>query len=87
MTRVHVVHIYLHVSYTHNHMVENLYNTKFIVVNMTEIVANDKISSSDHRWLKKIFLLSCSLKSKMNNICAFFCSSLCYIQYKCEKGK
>jgi hypothetical protein len=27
-------------------MAENLYNTKFIVANMTEIVANDKISSS-----------------------------------------
>jgi len=38
MTRVHVVHI----SCTHNHMVENLYNTKFIVANMTKIVANDK---------------------------------------------
>jgi hypothetical protein len=25
----------------HNHMVENLYNTKFIVVNMIEIVANE----------------------------------------------
>jgi len=28
-------------SCTHNRMVENLYNTKFIVANMTEIVTND----------------------------------------------
>jgi len=41
MTRVHVVHIYLHVSCTHNLMAEKLCNTKFIVANMTNIVAND----------------------------------------------
>jgi hypothetical protein len=28
-------------SYRHNHMAEKLYNTKFIVANMTEIVGND----------------------------------------------
>jgi hypothetical protein len=28
-------------SCTHNHMIEKLYTTKFIVANMTEIVAND----------------------------------------------
>jgi hypothetical protein len=39
MTRVHVVHISLHVSCTHNHMAEKLYNIKFVVINMTEIVA------------------------------------------------
>ncbi len=41
MTCVHVVHIQLHVSCIHNHMAENLYNTKFIVANITKIVAND----------------------------------------------
>jgi hypothetical protein len=36
MTRVHVVHIQLHISCTHNRMAEKLYNTKFMVANMTE---------------------------------------------------
>jgi hypothetical protein len=40
MTHVHVVHIYLHVSCTHNHMAKKIYNIKFIIANMTNIVAN-----------------------------------------------
>jgi hypothetical protein len=34
-------------SCTHNRMVVNLYDMKFIVANMTEIITNDKISSSE----------------------------------------
>jgi hypothetical protein len=36
-------------------MVEKLYNTKFIVANMTKIVANDNQLHSD--WLQKIEFL------------------------------
>jgi len=35
------VSIYLHVNCTHNRMAQKLYNTKFLVINMIEIVIND----------------------------------------------
>jgi len=36
-------HVYMLYKFncTHNHMVQKLYNTKFVVVNMTEIIANN----------------------------------------------
>jgi hypothetical protein len=34
-------------SCTHNHMAEKLYNNKFIIANMTKIVANDNQLHSD----------------------------------------
>ncbi len=48
MKCVHVVHIQLHVSCTHNCMAQKLFNTKFVVVNMTKIVANDNQSCKLH---------------------------------------
>jgi len=41
MTCVHVVHISLHVNCAHNCMAQKLYSTKFVVVNINDIVVNN----------------------------------------------
>ncbi len=41
MTRVHVVHHYLHVSCIHNHLKQKLNSANFVITNVTDLVAND----------------------------------------------